>query len=210
MTERPRLPDFNAPRAPTAAKLTRFFTGLLWLLVGTQVGASLTNLAASILIAIAVSRPLRSGHGFWLELLLVALFFGAMSLIGWLGIRSMKSKWFSALYSGRPRFGSLKGPGKQGFQFILRCSGSMNLRFEPEIDRLIRKTALRTSFRSSELTTTFMNERASKKRGGPTLGSKFNTPNSLACSTVRPFAVVDGIYFGLNITLCLGWYYPFR
>jgi len=140
MTERPRLPDFNAPRAPTAAKLTRFFTGLLWLLVGTQVGASLTNLAASILIAIAVSRPLRSGHGFWLELLLVALFFGAMSLIGWLGIRSMKSKWFSALYSGRPRFGSLKGPGKQGFQFILRCSGSMNLRFEPEIDRLIRKT----------------------------------------------------------------------
>jgi hypothetical protein len=144
MTGTPRLPDFNARSAPTAVKLARLFIGLLWLLVVAPFSLSVIGAAADILVAIAASRPIRDGRGFWPELVIVALFLGGIFLIELPLVRLLQSQWFMTLHTGKPRFWPLKGgPGKQLFEFLLRCSGSVDLQFEAEIEALIRRIAAR-------------------------------------------------------------------
>jgi hypothetical protein len=139
MSVTPKLPDFNARSAPIAAKITRYINFLLWLLVATRVGTVAISGAGCVLFAIAISRPIRAGHGFWLELFFVVAFFAVLLLMGLPILKLIKSPWFKTLRSGRPRFGPLKGPGKRQFQFILRCFSSVDLRVEPETEALLRR-----------------------------------------------------------------------
>jgi hypothetical protein len=144
MTGTPGLPDFNAHSTPTAVKLTRFFIGLLWFLVVGPFSLSVIGLVADILVAVAASRPIRDGRGFWPELVIVALFLGGLALIELSLARLPQSQWFRTLYEGKPRFWPLKGgPGRQLFEFLLRCSGSVDLQFEAEVEALIRRIAAR-------------------------------------------------------------------
>jgi hypothetical protein len=92
-----------------------------------------------VFVAIAVSTPIRSARGFWLELLFVALFLAIREIIALPFYRIVKMQWFQALSAGKPRFGPLKGPGTQTFRFILRCFASVELGLEPEIEALVRK-----------------------------------------------------------------------
>lgn len=140
MAVAPKLPDFNARTAPVSARLTQILEAGLWLLVATPFGKLAVPGAVSVVMAIAVTRPLRYERGFWLELLFVALFFTIREIIMLAAPKTVKSDWFQALLSGRPRFGPLMGPRKQYFQFILRCSASLELRLPPEIESLLQKT----------------------------------------------------------------------
>jgi hypothetical protein len=139
MAVTPKVPDFTDRSRPITATLTKFFTGTLWLLVATRVGTIAIQAAVSILLAIAVTRPLRAGHDFLFGLLFVVLFFTFRELTAFPVQKLVKSKRFAILTSGRPRFGPLQGPAKQTFQFILRCFSSVELRLEPEIEAVLGK-----------------------------------------------------------------------
>jgi len=141
MTATPTLPDFNARRAPLPAKLTNWLNVLLWMLVGTSFSITIIGVTTDILIAIAASKPVRDGRGFWFELLIVAAFFGGIVLVELPLLRLIQSQRFTVLYAGKPRFEILQGPGKQLFKFLLRCTGSTEICFTPEAEELIRKQA---------------------------------------------------------------------
>jgi hypothetical protein len=149
MAVAPKLPDFNPHTAPIGAKLAVALNKALWLLVATPLAQFVVPLIAGIFVAIAVSKPIRIGRDFGFELLFVTLFFVIREAIGWPFLKIVKSQWFLSLYSGKPQFGPLKGPGKSLFRFILRCFASVELRLEPEIETVFRKSG-DSSFRQVE------------------------------------------------------------
>lgn len=139
MAAAPRLPDFDLPTAPMSAKFTKVLDVGLCLLVATPLGKIAVNATVSAVMAVAVSRSVRFENGAWPGLLFFALFFVIREVIALPITTLATTRWFQALWVGKPRFDPLKGPHKQQFRFILRCFTSLELSLPGELEKLCRR-----------------------------------------------------------------------
>ncbi len=130
----PRVPRFDEHSEPTTVRVTRFIDVLLWIL-STPGILTLIALVADVIVAIAITRPIRHGRGIWFALALIAVYWVIRNLIAlplqkWVG----PSEWYATLAEGKLRFKRLKGIRNQTFKFLLRCDKCVDLIFKEEAE----------------------------------------------------------------------------
>jgi hypothetical protein len=135
-----QLPNFSFQenRVPKSVRVTQYVTVAAGLLFLTPLKYLITIFLEIALVTVA-TRPLRAGHGFWIQLLIIVSFVVVVyELLAFFILRLVKSSLATKYLVGEPRFDELKGPGTRQLRLILGCIATLVYDFKSEDERVIR------------------------------------------------------------------------